>query len=70
MSDCYDIEIKMNYFNYSDSYEDMLKKKKEFFDEAESVMNYFNKISKSELDYYSEHEFSFPEIEKERTNNG
>ena len=28
MSNCYDIEIKMNYFNYSDSYKDMLKKKK------------------------------------------
>ena len=41
------------------------KKEKKFFDEAESVMNYFNKISKSELDYYSEHEFSFPEIEKD-----
>ena len=65
MSNCYDIEIKMNYFNYSDSYKDMLKKKKEFFDETKDIMNYFNKISKSEKAYYSEHEFSFPEIEKE-----
>ena len=65
MSNCYDIEIKMNYFNYSDSYKDMLKKKKEFFDEAKDIMNYFNKISKSEKAYYIEHEFSFPEIEKE-----
>ena len=65
MSNCYDIEIKMNYFNYSDSYKDMLKKKKEFFDETKDIMNYFNKISKSEKAYYSEHEFSFPEIEKD-----
>ena len=64
MSNCYDIEIKMNYFNYSDSYKDMLKKKKEFFDEAKDIMNYFNKISKIEKAYYIEHEFSFPEIEK------
>ena len=34
MSNCYDIEIKMNYFDCGDDYEDMLKKKKEFFDEA------------------------------------
>ena len=66
MSNCYDIEIKMNYFDYSDSYEDMLEKKKEFFDEAKDIMNYFKEISKSEKAYYSEHEFSFPEIEKER----
>ena len=48
MSNCYDIEIKMNYFNYSDSYEDMLKKKKEFESEVEDHLSYFKKISKSE----------------------
>ena len=47
MSNCYDIEIKMDYFNECDSYEDMLENKKEFFDEVKDIMNYFNKISKS-----------------------
>jgi len=61
MSNCYDIEIKMDYFYQSDSYEDMLEKKKEFFDEAKDIMNYFNKISKSKKAYYSEHELIFPE---------
>ena len=61
MSNCYDIEINMDYFNECDSYEDMLEKKKEFFDEAKDIMNYFNKISKSKKAYYSEHELSFPE---------
>ena len=60
MSNCYDIEIKMNYFDECDSYEDMLEKRKEFFDKAKEIMNYFNKISKSEKAYYSKHEFSFP----------
>jgi hypothetical protein len=63
MSNCYDIEIKMDYFYQSDSYEDMLEKKKEFFDEAKDIMNYFNKISKSKKAYYSEHELSFAEEE-------
>ena len=61
MSNCYDIEIKMDYFNECDSYEDMLENKKEFFDEVKDIMNYFNKISKSKKAYYSEHELSFPE---------
>ena len=43
MSNCYDIEIKMNYFDCGDDYEDMLEKKKEFFDEAKDIMNYFDK---------------------------
>ena len=30
MSNCYDIEIKMNYFDWGDDYEDMLEKKKNF----------------------------------------
>ena len=61
MSNCYDIEIKMDYFNECDSYEDMLENKKEIFDEVKDIMNYFNKISKSKKAYYSEHELSFPE---------
>ena len=61
MSNCYDIEINMDYFNECDSYEDMLENKKEFFDEVKDIMNYFNKISKSKKAYYSEHELSFPE---------
>ena len=61
MSNCYDIEIKMNYFNYSDSYKDMLKKKKEFFDEAKDIMNYFNKISKSEKVYLEEWDIMYGE---------
>mgnify|MGYP003139496923 CR=1 FL=1 len=68
MSNCYDIEIKMDYFNECDSYEDMLENKKEFFDEVKDIMNYFNKISKSKKAYYSEHELSFPEeVENEST---
>ena len=63
MSNCYDIEIKMDYFNECDSFEDMLENKKEFFDEVKDIMNYFNKISKSKKAYYSEHELSFPEEE-------
>ena len=54
MSNCYDIEIKMNYFNYSDSYEDMLKKKKEFESEVEDHLSYFKKISKSEKIFLEE----------------
>ena len=54
MSNCYDIEIKMNYFNYSDSFEDMLKKKKEFRDEIKSHLDYFMEISKSEKEFLEE----------------
>ena len=47
MSNTYDIEIKMDYFYQSDSYEDMLKKKKEFEEEVKDHLYYFKKISKS-----------------------
>ena len=59
MSICYDIEIKMNYFDECDSYEDMLEKKKEFFDKAKDIMNYFNKIARSEKVYTRHKENAF-----------
>ena len=37
MSNCYDIEIKMDYFYENDSYEDMLEKKKEFENVADAL---------------------------------
>ena len=54
MSNCYDIEIKMDYFYESDSYEDMLEKKKEFEDEIKDHLNYFKRISKSEKIFLEE----------------
>jgi len=54
MSNCYDIEIKMNYFNECDSYEDMLKKKKEFEEEVQSHLDYFDQLAESKKEYYSE----------------
>ena len=54
MSNCYDIEIKMDYFYQNDSFEDMLKKKKEFRNEIESHLNYFMEISKSEKKFLEE----------------
>tara|TARA_Y100000114_G_scaffold150443_1_gene165962 strand:- start:151 stop:345 length:195 start_codon:yes stop_codon:yes gene_type:complete len=54
MSNTFDIEIKMNYFDWADDYESMLEKKKEFFDEAKDVMNYYKRISKSEKAYLEE----------------
>mgnify|MGYP003116716296 CR=1 FL=1 len=61
MSNCYDIEIKMDYFYQSDSYEDMLEKKKEFEEEVESHLNYFNQIAKSKKEYYSELKWHYGE---------
>ena len=61
MSNCYDIEIKMNYFDWGDDYEDMLEKKKEFFDEAKDIMNYFKRISKSEKAYLKEWDIMYKE---------
>jgi hypothetical protein len=60
MSNCYDIEIKMDYFNAGDSYEDMLEKKKEFEEEVQSHLNYFNQLAKSKKEYYSEHKWVYP----------
>ena len=59
MSNNYDIEIKMDYFYESDSYEDMLEKKKEFEEEIKHHLNYFNQISKSEKEYHSEHKWVY-----------
>jgi hypothetical protein len=61
MSNCYDIEIKMNYFNQCDSYEDMLEKKKEFEEEMESHLNYFNQLAESKKEYYSELKWIYPD---------
>jgi len=65
MSNCYDIEIKMNYFDCGDDYEDMLKKKKEFFDEAKDIMNYFKRISKNKKAYLKEWDIMYKEEEDE-----
>ena len=59
MSNCYDIEIKMNYFYENDSYEDMLEKKKEFEDEMKYHLNYFKKISKSEKVFLEERDYFY-----------
>jgi len=67
MSNCYDIEIKMNYFNENDSYEDMLEKKKEFEDEVEHHLSYFKEISKSEKRFVEERDDYYEdEIEEEK----
>ena len=59
MSNTYDIEIKMDYFNAGDSYEDMLKKKKEFKEQIEDHLNYFKKISKSEKVFLKERNYFY-----------
>ena len=59
MSNCYDIEIKMDYFYQNDSYEDMLEKKKEFEDEVKDHLNYFKKISKSEKIFLEERDYFY-----------
>ena len=59
MSNCYDIEIKMDYFNECDSFEDMLEKKKEFEDEVKDHLNYFKKISKSEKIFLEERDYFY-----------
>ena len=59
MSNTYDIEIKMDYFYESDSYEDMLKKKKKFEEEVKDHLNYFKKISKSEKIFLEERNYFY-----------
>ena len=61
MSNCYDIEIKMDYFCENDSYEDMLEKKKEFENEMKHHLNYFKKISKSEKVFLKERDHFYHE---------
>ena len=59
MSNTYDIEIKMDYFYQSDSYEDMLEKKKEFEEEVKDHLDYFKKISKSEKIFLEERDYFY-----------
>ena len=59
MSNCYDIEIKMDYFYENDSYEDMLEKKKEFEDQIKDHLNYFKKISKSKKVFLEERDYFY-----------
>ena len=59
MSNNYDIEIKMDYFYESDSYEDMLEKKKEFEEEIKDHLNYFKKIFKSEKVFLKERDYFY-----------
>jgi len=59
MSNCYDIEIKMDYFYENDSYEDMLKKKKKFEDEMKHHLSYFKKISKSKKVFFKERDYFY-----------
>ena len=61
MSNCYDIEIKMDYFYQSDSYEDMLEKKKEFEEKVEDHLNYFKRISKNEKIFLEERDYFYGE---------
>ena len=61
MSNCHDIEIKMDYFYQSDSYEDMLKKKKEFEEEVKDHLDYFKKISKNEKIFLEERDYFYGE---------
>ena len=49
----------MNYFYENDSYEDMLKKKKEFEDEIKDHLNYFKKISKSKKVFFKERDYFY-----------
>ena len=44
MSNTYDIEIKMNYFYESDTYEEMIRRKNKFEEEVKDHLNYFKKI--------------------------
>ena len=48
MSNCYDINIKQNYWECSDTFEDMLKKKKQFEKQVKYHLDYFEKISTKE----------------------
>ena len=61
MSNNYDIEIKMDYFYESDSYEDMLEKKKEFEEEVKDHLNYFKRISKNEKIFLEERDYFYGE---------
>jgi hypothetical protein len=48
MANCYDIDIQLDYFLSGDSYEDMLKNKKEWDKQVKTHNDYFKKISTKE----------------------
>ena len=48
MSNCYDIEIKMNYFMSGTSYKESLEDLKKFQDEVESHLGYWEDTCDSE----------------------
>ena len=48
MANCYDIDIQLDYFLSGDSYEDMLKNKKEWDKQVKIHNDYFKKISTKE----------------------
>ena len=59
MSNTYDIEIKMNYFYESDTYEEMIRRKNKFEEEVKDHLNYFKKISKSEKVFLKERDYFY-----------
>ena len=44
MSNCYDIDIKLNYFESGSSYEDMLENKKSWERQVKEHINFFKTI--------------------------
>ncbi len=61
MSNTYDIEIKMDYFYESDSYEEMIRRKNKFEEEVKDHLNYFKKISKSKKIFLEERDYYYGE---------
>ena len=61
MSNTYDIEIKMNYFYESDTYEEMIRRKNKFEEEVKDHLNYFKKISKSKKIFLEERDYYYGE---------
>ena len=61
MSNTYDIEINMNYFYESDTYEKMIRRKNKFEQEVKDHLNYFKKISKSKKVFLKERDYFYGE---------
>ena len=61
MSNNYDIEIKMNYFYESDTYEEMIRRKNKFEEEVKDHLNYFKKISKNKKIFLEERDYYYGE---------
>lgn len=61
MSNTYDIEINMNYFYESDTYEEMIRRKNKFEQEVKDHLNYFKKISKSKKVFLKERDYFYGE---------